>query len=256
MEQQTGRQILIDSLLTRYWWWPVSGNKPVLVFLHGWRSDGSVWFSIIKSFNNYPILVLNLPGFGGTDPPKKDWDLSDYAQFVNQVLVKLDIRKAILVGHSFGGAVAAKLTAIIPDKVPGLVLVDASGIRAKTLRVKLYKTAAKLVSPVFRLPAFASIRNNIYKSLGFEDYIATPYLTVSYRKIIAEDLRPTLAKINCPVLLMWGNKDKDTPITHAYIMKNTLKKAVVQVIPGAGHFVFLDKPEEFNRTLNNFLNTL
>jgi pimeloyl-ACP methyl ester carboxylesterase len=257
MEEQSFRQMLVDGLLIRYRWWPAAGGKPVLVFLHGWRSAGSVWFSNVKSFiRDNPVLVVNLPGFGGSDSPKKNWGLSDYAHFVHQVLAKLDIKKTILIGHSFGGAVAVKLTTIIPDQVRGLVLVDTSGVRAKNLRVQLYKIGAKLVGPVFRLQAFTSIRNNIYKTLGFEDYVATPYLTGSYRNIIAEDLRPTLDKITCPALLIWGDKDKDTPLAQAHIIKNRLKNSTLEVIPGAGHFVFLDKPELFNRNLDNFIKNL
>ena len=89
--------------------------------------------------------------------------------------------------------------------------------------------------------------------MGAEDYVATPKLQQTFINIINEDLTDLLPKIVQPTLLIWGENDKDTPLSQARVMEQKIPNAKLAVFKGAGHFSFLDKREEFVKELINFL---
>lgn len=72
-------------------------------------------------------------------------------------------------------------------------------------------------------------------------------------KVVNEDLKAVLPKIQCPVLLLWGKNDTATPLRDAHIMEKLIPDAGLVVFDDAGHYSFLDKPYEFNTVLQNFL---
>ena len=78
-----------------------------LVFLHGWGQNIQMMMPIAKPFiKKYNVLIVDLPGFGGSDEPKEIWSIYDYADTVNEMLGELKIKNPILIGHSFGGKIS------------------------------------------------------------------------------------------------------------------------------------------------------
>jgi len=117
------------------------------------------------------------------------------------------------------------------------------------------KVIAKLVKPIFKLPFMSPLRVKIYQSMGADDYVATPKLKQTFINIINENLIILLPKIKIPTLLIWGDKDKDTPLEYARIIEQKIIGSKLVILKGAGHFSFLDKKDEFIEKIVSFIPT-
>jgi len=246
------KQLVLNNLLVNYYYAAGEEEQPVLLFLHGWRSEGKVWQEIMEKLPEYNRYALDLPGFGSSQVPQT-FTLQNYAEIIDEFIKKLNLKRVILIGHSFGGRVAIKLAAQAPAYLEKIVLVDSAGVRAGSAIKTLKMAIAKIAKPFFSLPFLNPVRRKIYFALGSEDYIATPQLRQTFLNIINEDLTQLLPKINQPALLVWGKNDKDTPLTQARIMEQKVPGSQLVILLGAGHFSFLDKQEEFVNELKKFI---
>ena len=248
------KQIVLNKLLINYY---SSGNSsPTLLFLHGWRSEAKIWLPIINSLvqEGKTVYALDLPGFGRSETPSQSFTLADYSEAVARFIEALKLSDVCLIGHSFGGRVAVKLAAPRSDLVQRLVLVASAGIREKSFKRGLFKAAAKIVHPIFKLPFLRPLRKKIYQAIGAEDYVMTPALKNTFIKIINEDVAPLFPKIKQKTLIIWGDQDKETPLKFGRLMAKQIPRAKLEVIKGAGHCSFIDEPDGFLRVLKDFLN--
>lgn len=246
--------VLIDNLKINY---KEEGSGEPLVLLHGWKNDLEIWNPIAPFLNNYRIIRLDLPGFGESDSPSEAWDVSDYAEFLNKFLEKLDISKIILVGHSFGGRVAIKFSVLHPEKVFKLILVDSGGVRLKPIKRFFAFILAKLGKVLIFLPfiKIEEIKEKFYKAIKAGDYLEkNPVLKQTFLKVIAEDLREEAKKIRVPTLIIWGERDIITSLEEAKILQQSIPKSQLEIIKDVGHLSFLEKEKEFLDILRNFLN--
>ncbi len=250
------QQIVINNLLINYYEF-CKGDKQNVIFLHGWRSQSLVWQQIADRLKSegYTIYALDLPGFGSSAAPDSAYTVGDYKEIVRCFIDKLELTNNIVVGHSFGGRVGIKLAAENPDLVQKLILVDSAGLRLEDeIRSNnLKKVIAKAVKPVFGLKIMSGLKSYIYKKIGSEDYLATPSLRETYVNVINEDLRPFLPMIKASTLIIWGDKDTDTPLEYADIMHKEIAQSRLEILEGAGHFSFVDCPDKFTDLLNNFI---
>ena len=247
------KQLVINDTLVNYYHHVGEADKPVLVFLHGWRSEGKVWQEVITQLSDYTSYSLDLPGFGSSPAPKRTFHLGDYVAVVEGFIKKNSLANVIVIGHSFGGRIAIKLATTHPAYLQKIVLVDSAGIRRSSTLRTLKQGIAKIVKPLFFLPGLQGVRRAIYIKLGAEDYLATPSLQQTFVHVVTEDLPPLLSQITQPTLLLWGEDDTDTPVRDARTMEQMVPSAKLVMLEGAGHFSFLDKPQEFVSTLKKFV---
>lgn len=112
-------------------------SKPVLVFIHGWLLSHKFWNPLIDQLKDtFPCLAYDLKGFGESKLPTdnfhcnsspKPFSLEDYSQDLNELLAKLNINKAWLIGHSLGGSIALWGANICPEIIEGVICVNAGG---------------------------------------------------------------------------------------------------------------------------------
>ena len=223
-----------------------------LVFIHGWGASSKIFeplFYYLK--NDFKIFTVDLPGFGKT-PIEKTMMLKDYADFVHKFLKDNKIEQPIIIGHSFGGAVATKLALLYPDSISKLILVDASAIRKPNLKTKLFGKAAGILKYFISKKARKTILK--FFKLDASDYalIANPLLKETFKNLIKENLAPELPLIKIPALAIWGNKDAETPIEEGQKIAALIPNAKLAIIKDVGHFPFLEKPEEFIKLIREF----
>ena len=258
------QRLIIGQLATDiYRCGPASGtthgdSKHAVLFLHGWRSNGLVWKDAMAklSEDGFTSYAPDLPGFGGSEAPREEngWSVDDYAEYIDGLLKKLEVGPVVLVGHSFGGRVGIALAAKMPECISRLVLVDAAGVREVTYGAQLKGFIATLAKPFFKPSFMQGLRKSIYRQLGAEDYLATLVLTKTFVRVINEDLTPILALIKQPTLILWGDRDTDTPVSYARTMKEKIKNSSLEIFENAGHYSFLDQSARFIHSLANFLN--
>ncbi len=252
------KQVVVKNLLISYFQTESQQGNKTLLFLHGWRSEARVWQSVIKDLGfkikDLNLYALDLPGFGGSQVSSSPMTVSDYAEVVGEFINKLDLKNIVVIGHSFGGRVGIKLASKYPSAIEKLVLVDSAGFAMAADKKNAMNIAAKIAKPFFKPKFMQGLRKKIYKQIGAEDYVATPgVMTQIYLNSINEDLTEDMKKIAVPTLIIYGDQDTATPPSFGEKMHSLIQNSTFKILAAAGHFSFLDKPEEFVKELLSFL---
>jgi pimeloyl-ACP methyl ester carboxylesterase len=214
--------------------------------LHGWGSQASVYDGLAKPLAaGYRVVRPDLPGFGGSQQPPLNWGVEEFAEWVVAFCTKLKLEPYALLGHSFGGQLAVHLAGKGMLKPDRLILVGASAVRPpKTGRDLAYNSVAKVGKRLVPPGALArKLRAKLYSSAGTEDYLLSGPMQPIYRRIINQDQLKYAERISCPTLLIWGEGDDAAPLARGRLLHEAIVASRIEIIPGAGHYVFLDKPQ-------------
>lgn len=254
------KNIVINELLITYRLFTPKENlsDKVFIFLHGWGSESSVWNNICNDLSKlgFTCYSIDLPGFGKSQKPDsaKTFQIEDFANTLKLFIEKFSLKKIVLIGHSFGGAVSIKYASANASEIEKLVLVDNSGIRLKREKITLVALGAKIVKPIFAPSFMSPLRRKIYKLIGNEDYLDSGDMKKTYLNVIQEDLSPILKDVTTDTLIIWGDKDRDTPVWMAQKLNQEIKNSRLEIFKNAGHYSFLERPEEFKNLLLEFAN--
>lgn len=246
----------INDLETYY---AVEGQGAPVVLLHGWGTSSQSLTPLCGALaTSFHVLAADLPGFGWSQPPPSAWGAQEYAGHILRLMQETGIDRAALVGHSFGGRVAIALAAAEPARVSRLALVASAGIRPpRGAGYYLRVATAKLVKRFFSFPGWGAMGQRIvakwYARVGSRDYRAAGTMRSTLVKLVNEDLTPMLSAIRAPTLILWGDRDQEVPRSDMETMATKIPQSRLVVLPGAGHFPYLDAPEEFAKTLKEFL---
>lgn len=246
--------VVVNGLMANYQ--KIGSGKP-LILLHGWGDSANTFSKLVDILQeNYEIYALDLPGFGASQPPKEAWGLADYANFARCWINKIGIHQQYyLLGHSFGGAVATVGVAQSMLKPKKLVLLAASGVRdRKPLTKKAMRLATKAGHiPLYLLPQRKAqkIKLKLYKLIG-SDFLLIPHMQETFKLVVRQDIRPLASKINVPTLLVYGNRDKETPPPDGHALSRSIRGSRMDII-NAGHFLHQEEPEKISRLIENFL---
>lgn len=203
-----------------------------VVGLHGWARTRA---DLARPLAGLNALAFDLPGFGASPDPPAAWGARDYAALLAEALVGLD-RPQVVLGHSFGGRIAISLAASWPELVSGLVLTGVPMLRQKS---------ASMSSPWrFRVAKWGS-RHGLVSGSRMEE-LRHRYGSYDYRhaqgvmrsvlvRIVDESYEEDLARITCPVELIWGANDTVAPVAIAREASALLRDAKLEVIPDVGH---------------------
>jgi pimeloyl-ACP methyl ester carboxylesterase len=246
-------QIILNGQLVSYGHYNSQKQNGCLIFLHGWRSNKEVWNGVVGKLGGSAIYQIDLPGFGKSQAPSRTMTVGDYAEVVKGFIEKLGLSNVIVVGHSFGGRIGIKLASKNPEFISKLVLVDSAGFAMDSQKKTAMNLAAKIVKPFFKPKFMQGLRKSIYKQIGSEDYVATPELQRTFVNVVSEDLTKDMGQIKCPTLIINGQNDKDTPVEFGRRMQSLIPNSKFLILKNAGHFSFLDQPEEFEQELIRFI---
>ena len=236
-------------------------DAETVILLQGWGTDLGVYDSVANAINEkYRFVQFDLPGFGGSDEPREAWNIDAYADFFCKFMQALDIKKATLIGHSYGGRIIIKLAArdSIPFEIKNIVLIDSAGIMPKRslkqrYKIRKYKIIKKIVNVKIIYALFPELIDDWRSSQGSADYRnASPMMRQCMVMAVNEDLTELLPKIMQDTLLIWGDKDTATPISDGKLMEERIPNSGLCVLEGCGHFSFLEKPGQFKSIMRSF----
>ena len=241
----------INSNSPKNWFQSTIGLKASnLVLLHGW---GTTWQSLsplVEIFKNkYNVYALDLPS-----AKYSVLTIDDYVVFVLNFIKDNQIDNPIIIGHSLGGAIASKIAAQHPKKIRAIILLAAASIRHQL--PKNWLILQKLIYPV--KPLLRLFRKQILKITKLD---ATDYLELStneekqtFRNLLKTDLSSLLPKINCPTLILWGEKDESTRLEDGKKIHELIKHSIFKSYPNCGHLFYLDYPQDVSDTIITFIN--
>lgn len=238
-------------------------SAPTVLLLHGWGCDGSI-FSFIQSGlpKSASVLTVDFPGFGHSDEPPEPWGVPEYTEQIYILLKSLDIISVFIVAHSFGGRVAICLSAAHPELVKKLVLTGGAGIRKpitqsqqkRQSRYKRYNAALNAIKGIKPLSgAVDKWQQALRNKYGSEDYVKlNENMRKTFVKVISLDLLDRLKDIAAPTLLIWGERDADTPLWMGREMEARIPDAGLVVFEGGTHFAFIEQWQRFLLIVRQF----
>lgn len=255
------------------------GDGPPLVFLHGVLGSHQVWARLAEEMSGtHHVVAPDLFGHGMSAKPMGDYSLGGHAGVVRDLLDSLGLREVTLVGHSLGGGIAMEFTYLFPDRVRGLVLVASGGLGRE---VNLLLRAPTMPGAELLLPMVASgfarrQGNALARGLkmlgvkgstdvaeawhGFEqlaDGAGRRAFLATIRSVVGPDGQRVsavelLPRLQVPTLVVWGDRDRMIPLSHARAAVEKMPDARLVVFEKAGHFPHLDAPERFAELMREF----
>jgi pimeloyl-ACP methyl ester carboxylesterase len=230
---------------------------PRVIALHGWRRAHGDFNSVIgpgSASGECAGLALDLPGFGASPPPPSAWGSADYAALVARTLEELSAPPVVVLGHSFGGRVGVHLAAERPDLVRALVLTGAPVARTDGPRRKppLGYRVVRSLRRARLVPE--GVLEKARQRHGSSDYLAAqgiirPVLV----RLLAEDYDEQIARIKCPVELVWADDDTEAPLAVGKKLAATIPGSNLVVCPGAGHMTPLTVPDALRQAVDRAL---
>jgi len=227
---------------------------PKLVFVHGAGESHKVWTYQTNRFTD--ALAIDLPGHPDGEGENT---IEGYAAFVDEFLTQRDLSSVILAGHSMGGAITLRLALKAPSYLKGIVLV-ATGAKLRVTSLILEGVKADFVNATKLIMnyAFSPEAPNWLKeeSLRELQQIRPEVVLGDFEACNKFDTMNDIQRIKIPGLIVCGSEDILTPVKYSeYLGKNILGSRLV-VIQGAGHMVMIEKPDQVNTAIKEFLKDL
>ena len=244
--------ITVDGLKIAYKF--TGEGEETAVILQGWGTSYPLYDVVAKALlPKYRVLQFDLPGFGASQEPPESWNVDQFTDFFIKLMEALEIKKALLIGHSYGGRMIIKMAARdkLPFEIDRIVLIDSAGVMPKRsfkqkVKIFRYKILKKILNfkPVYMI--FSELIELWKTTQGSEDYRnATPIMKGCLVKAVNEDLTHLFEKNKYDTLLIWGDKDEATPLSDGKLMEKLMPSAGLAVIPGTGHFSFAENVPVF-----------
>ncbi len=253
------------------------------LLLHGWPQDGSSWEAVAQQLAaaGYRVVCPDLKGFGRSDAPRSGYDPATLADETAQLIRNLHARKALLVGHDWGGAIALATAFRHPGRVRALV-VASSPFRQLDLTVSWHV-------PLFNLPVLPQLAFRVAgrpltrAAIRYSAVVQTPfdaaamdryadavtvapsawleyYRTLSRKALVDWGVRkvrrrvPLLRqpaephRLRVPAIVIWGEEDRVTPFHLAGRVAHDLDAELI-ALPGVGHLVHEEAPDAVARAV-------
>ena len=247
------------------------GDGDALVLVHGHPFDRSMWRPQAEHFarTGRRVIVPDLRGYGESVVVPGTTTLDVFARDIAGLLDGLGVREFVLGGLSMGGQIVLEFHRLFAERVRGLVLADTFA-QAETADGRVARNAAAdrllaegmdgyayEVLPRMVAPRTIEERPDVARHVLDMMRAAPPEGAAAALRGRAErpDYTAMLGQIAVPTLVVVGSEDDFTPVADAEFMAERVTGATLAVIDGAGHLPNLERPEEFNAVLGDFLST-
>ncbi|HYE59209.1 MAG TPA: alpha/beta hydrolase [Rhodothermales bacterium] len=243
------------------------GAPPVLV-LHGWGSSAHMMRPVAEVLaDRFRVHNLDLPGHGQTPLPPEPWGVPEYAALVAAYLDANGLSGPLpAIGHSNGGRILLHMAsdAATARRFSRLVLVSPSGIRrTPSFKTRLKRLVARILRAPFMILPDGPLRaacldwlrhSLVWRLLGSADYNRlTGVMRETFVRTVGHYVEDRLSRIHVPVLVFWGDQDRDIVREQVDRLVAGLPDAGLVVLEGAGHYGYLDRMDVFEAATRHFL---
>ena len=238
-----------------------------LMLVHGWTCDDTSWAENVPELSkHYRVITLDLPGHGKSGSPKDGKITMDlFARAVEAVRAEQKVDKIILVGHSMGTPVIRQYAHLYPQHVAALVLVDGVVLApprqgapppapildpAKIMSPEGLQLRETMIKGMFTPKTPKDVQDRVLKMM-----LAAPPATAAGAMVATFDPSGTNSDVMAvPAYGIFA--EKSFALSATAFMKTVLPKLEYVEMPGTGHFVMMEQPQEFNRLLMKFVESL
>lgn len=213
----------------------VEGEGQPMILLHGWGMNYKMMDPLFQYFKHkYKVCNLDLPGFGESKEPPFAFSIYDYVNVLKDIIRKYDLKEPIIIAHSFGARIAFHYASLFPVKY--MIITGGAGI--KPIRDFDYYFKVYL----FKILRFLHVEND----LGSSDYKnASEIMRGTLVKVVNDDAKAAIEKIETEMLLVWGDKDKETPLWMANKICELNDNATLVTFKNDDHFAYYHQMNRF-----------
>ena len=243
-------------------WYSESGSGPLLILVHGWGMDHTVWDRCIPLLSTrYRLLAVDLRGHGASGQLGAG-TLADHTNDLQSLLQYLGAERAVIVGWSLGAQVALSLAIEHPSQVSGLALIGATPQFVQSAAFPHGLSLAALVgmqkkvsvSPSRSMAGFHGLLFSEHER-SLNDYPlvcdlmrqvavpSAPVLLAGLTQLHEVSLLGVLSAVQCPVTLIHGSEDQVCPVEAGWALADCLTGSVRVELPDAGHAPLLTMPK-------------
>lgn len=220
---------------------PGIGEK--LIFLHGLGGTTLVWKRLMEQMpDDLDIYLIDLLGHGESDAPDIDYTVSAQFQALREFISLNNNGDSYIVGHSYGGWVAAYY-ATQPYTCKGLVLEDIAGLKDEQDEVRASGAVKAKVDEATR----------VAMEEGNKDYVIKSILSALYTETEEQLTTQSLSMIKSRTLVIWGAQDSVFPVKYGRALQDKIKGASLVVIENADHDVNYEQPETVAKAILGFI---
>lgn len=230
-----------------------------LVFLHCWACNQQFWQKQVEAFSeDYRVVTLDFPGHGISGADREKWSVGGYAADVKVVVESLDLSQVILIGHSMGGPVALASYPLLTDRVLAVIAVESMHDVEVTFPKAAVEAWAEMMEADFEGSMQKMVKGMFADSGNPEqrDWVTTQAIASDHEAMIAlirsyseVDLKAWLAATKVPVRAI--NAAPHPPGIQETKTESNQKYGDFDAVTldGVGHFLILERPEDFNALL-------
>ena len=229
-----------------------------MALVHGAGENHLVWPASLRRMDGVNVYALDLPGHAKSGGRGRS-SVADYAKVVRGFLDALNVERAVIAGHSMGGAIAQQYALNYPTRIAGLVLV-ATGARLRVFQAILDGILTNTDATLDLVTRYAwgpNAPEQMVQLGRVQMAQVNPQITANdYAACNAFDVMDRVGQIAAPTLVIGGTVDQMTPPKYAAFLAEKIRGARLAMIKGAGHMVMLEQPELVARHVEEFLSTL
>jgi pimeloyl-ACP methyl ester carboxylesterase len=244
--------------------WSSQGTGPAtVVFVHGWTCDSSSWVAQVPALaKKYRVITVDLPGHGQSGSPKDGkFSMDLFARAVDAVRGEAKAERIVLVGHSMGAPVIRQYAILYPKRVAGLVAVDGPLDMRAFPPPQLGQGPPPMTGPEGLKAREGMIRSMFVPTtpVPLQKQILSMMLTApeaTAAGAMAAIFDPALKSsdvIRVPALAVYAGTAQ---LPSVQTTKEILPNFEATQVAGTGHFLMMEKPDEFNRLLTAFLDKI
>jgi len=238
-------------------------GKQDLIYLHGFNGFEE-WPSFLDTLEqHFHIYVPAHPGISKSDGIDKIDDLWDLILFYEELISELNINNAVLIGHSYGGMIAAELASQLRDRISKLILVDSLGLWLDNEPIPdiFMLTPSERHAISWHNPnsdTAQSYENSFYNGLNKDEAnLERTKTLMAIGKfcwpIPDKGLEKRIHRINAPTLLVWGEKDQIVPPKYGHLFQHQISESTLALIEGGGHIPHAECKSAFIEAILSFL---
>ncbi len=226
-----------------------------MVLVHGAGENHLVWPASLRRMDDATVYALDLPGHGKSGGQGRA-SVADYVTVLQSFLDALDVQRAVIAGHSMGGAIAQQFALSYPSRTAGLILV-ATGARLRVFQAILDGILTDTDATLDLVTRYAwgpNAPEQMVQLGRVQMAQVNPQITANdYAACNAFDVMDRVGQITAPALVLGGTVDQMTPPKYAAFLAEKIREARLAIIEGAGHMVMLEQPELVARHVEQFL---
>ncbi len=267
------RYVNVDGINTHY---RVAGEGPPLLLLHGLGASFVTWRDNIGPLSRaFRVYAVDLPGHGDSDKPDMDYSPETVVRYTVRLVQALKLDRPAIIGNSVGGTLGLLVALQHPGLVSRLIVVGSPGF-GKEVSLYVRLAALPVLGDVLESSRVGGTRYMLYNVFYDRSFVTPGLLNELYRsrqmpgakEAVVRTLRHSvtpmgvrrryilldqLARLDIPLLVVWGSHDRILPVAHAYRVPAVAPQARLAVFDCCGHWPHMEKAEDFNALALQFL---